>query len=572
MQMQMQWKILQPNPDLVREIQHHLQCHPVTAKVLANRQIESADQASSFITQGLESLPSPTLLHGMPNAVERIIQALHANERILIFGDYDADGVTATAVLLNFLKAAGADVFYHLPHRVEEGYGLLPMHIVQLAAPQRVKLIITVDCGSSSLEAITAAQRFGIDVIVTDHHNIDGDQPHSFAFINPKSPKQPAELSELAGVGVSFYLIIALRTALRAIGWWHPANEPNLKAYCDLVAIGTIADMVPLKGVNRTLVRAGLEQINRSPRPGIQALLNVSGIRHTPINSEDIAYRLGPRINAAGRMAHARTAFDLINAPDLDTAFGLAEELNTLNHRRQEAETEIYEHIIAHIDSRPDLAKRKSLLLAGTGWHEGVLGIVATKLTARYHRPVAVVSIKDELAKGSGRSVAQVDLYAALTKCRHLLEKYGGHKLAAGFSLRTQNIGLLQKAFEEAVNEILQPDDLCPQIDIDSEINLSEISPQLLDELEKLAPFGNGNPPPLFMARDVRVTSAFIVGRNHRRMALCHPNQNSPPINAIQFNLTPDSPRATSFDRLAFRLQWNRYKGDREIQMIVEGS
>lgn len=572
MQMQMHWKILQPDRDLVKEIQDHLRCHPVTAAVLANRQIDSAAQAYSFINQGLESLPAPNRLSGIPAAVDRIIQALRSNEKILVFGDYDADGVTATALLFNFLKAAGADVFYHLPHRVGEGYGLLPIHIAQLAAPQRVKLIITVDCGSSSIEAVNAAKRFGIDVIVTDHHNFDCPLPDVCAFINPKAPGEPSELNELAGVGVAFYLVIALRAALRTIGWWQQIPEPNLKAYCDLVAIGTVADMVPLRGINRMLIRAGLQQINRTPRPGIQALLSATGIRHSPINSEDIAYRLGPRINAAGRMAHAKTAFDLINATTLDIAFGLAEELNVLNHRRQEAENEIYQHIITHIDSRPDLAEQKSLVLAGTGWHEGVLGIVATKLIARYHRPVAVVSIKDEMAKGSGRSVSQVDLYAVLGNCSHLLEKFGGHKLAAGFSLRTKNIGLLQRAFEAAVRELLQNDDLRPQIKIDSEIDLSEISPQLLNELEGLAPFGNGNPPPLFMAKDVRVTSAAIVGRNHRRMALCQPNQATPPISAIQFNLPPDSPRANCFDRLAFRLQWNRYKGDREIQMVVEAS
>lgn len=570
--MQMQWKILQPDRALVQEIQQRLQCHPITATVLANRQIDSAQHATLFIQQGLDALPSPNLLSAMPAAVERIIHALRRNEKILVFGDYDADGVTATAVLYNFLKAAGADAFYHLPHRVDEGYGLLPLHIAQLAVPERAGLIITVDCGSSSIDAVAAAQRFGIDVIVTDHHNFDGQLPGAHAIINPKMEHQPAELSELAGVGVAFYLVIALRAALRAQGWWCDRPEPNLKTYCELVAIGTIADMVPLKGVNRVLTRAGLEQINRAPRPGIQALLSASGIRHTPITAEDIAYRLGPRINAAGRMAHAKIAFDLINAPTLDIALALADDLNVLNHRRQDAEIAIYDHIIKHIDSRPELSSQKSLLLAGTGWHEGVLGIVATKLIARYHRPVAVVSVKDDMAKGSGRSVPQVDLYAALGRCEHLLEKYGGHRLAAGFSLRTKNIGLLQTAFEEAVAEMIKNTDMSPQLEIDSELDLEQISAQLMDELESLSPFGNGNPPPIFMARDVRVTTAAIVGRNHRRMVLCQPNQGTPPISAIQFNLAPDSPRAHSFERLAFRLQWNRYRGDREIQMVVEAS
>ncbi|RJQ78572.1 MAG: single-stranded-DNA-specific exonuclease RecJ, partial [Desulfobacteraceae bacterium] len=424
--MQLQWKILQPDRNLVREIQQGLQCHPLTAAILANRNIASSHQAVHFMQPGLENLPAPTALKGIQKAAERIVRALRLQEKIMVFGDYDADGITATAVMFNFLKAAGADVFYHLPHRVEEGYGLLPMHIMQLGVPQRVGLIITVDCGSSSFDAVAAAKRFGIDVIVTDHHNINGGGlPEAHAVINPKMADQPTEFSDLAGVGVAFYLVIALRAALRAQGWWQDRPEPNLKSYCDLVAIGTIADMVSLKGVNRILARAGLDQINTDPRPGVKALLNACGVRHTPINAEDISFRLGPRINAAGRVAHPRIAFDLLNAPCLEAARPLAEDLNVLNSRRQETENEIFQQIIGSLEKRRDWSTRNSLLLAGCDWHEGVLGIVAAKLAARYHRPVMVVSAREGMAKGSARSVPQVDLYAALAQCAHLLEKYG---------------------------------------------------------------------------------------------------------------------------------------------------
>jgi single-stranded-DNA-specific exonuclease len=568
--MQMQWKILQPDPERVLDIQRALQCHHITATILANRCIGAIDQVTRFMQPSLENLPAPTLLKGVQRAAERIAAALSKKEKIMIFGDYDADGITATAVLFNFLKAAGGDLFYHLPHRLEEGYGLQPMHIMQLAVPQRVNLIITVDCGSSSFEAVAAARRFGIDVIVTDHHNIDGHLPDAHTIVNPKMAGQPAELADLAGVGVAFYLAIALRTVLRAQGWWQNRPEPNLKGYCDLVAIGTVADMVSLQGVNRVLTRVGLECINKGPRPGIQALLNAAGIRHTPITAEDISFRIGPRINAAGRVAHAKIAFDLLNASSLASAQPLAEDLNALNIRRQATENDIYKHIIKNIENRPASLTCKSLLLAGSEWHEGVLGIVAAKLVARYHRPVVVLSARDGMAKGSARSIPQLDLHSALTRCEHLLERFGGHRMAAGLTVRTENIGKLQTALEAAVTDMLQDQPSGPQIDIDSEIALGQISAQLIDELELLSPFGTDNPAPLFMAREVKVTTAAIVGRTHRRMVLCQPDSCTPPVAAIHFNIEPDCPRLDAFARLAFRVQWNRYKGNKEIQLVVE--
>lgn len=568
--MQMQWKILQPDRDLVREIQQHLQCHPITATVLANRQIGSIDDAKQFLQPGLDKLPSPDLLIGLKKAVARIIKALRDREKIMIFGDYDADGITATVVLFKFLSAAGADVFYHLPHRVKEGYGLQPMHIAQLAAPRHTGLIITVDNGSSSFDAVAAAKRFGVEIIVTDHHNVDGGIPDAFSVVNPKMTGQPLELADLAGVGVAFYLVIALRSALRALGWWQDRSEPNLKAYCDLVAIGTVADMVSLKGVNRVLTRAGLEQIANAPRPGVRALMGACGIRQGAANSEDIAFKLGPRINAAGRMAHAQIAFDLLNAADIETATPLAQDLNLLNQRRQETELDIYQYIVDNVDRWPDFSRRKTLVLAGTDWHPGVLGVVAAKLTARYHRPAIVLSVQDGVVKGSGRSVPHLDLYTALERCASLLTSFGGHRMAAGLSLQTENIGRLQTTFESVVAEMRDGRQAPPELEIDCEINLDQVSGQLLDELERLSPFGMDNPQPIFAARDVRVLKAAIVGQRHRWMQVCQPHQSTAPMTAIQFNIEPDAPRAGSFERLAFRLQWNRYKSRKEMQLVVE--
>jgi single-stranded-DNA-specific exonuclease len=567
--MNLKWEILQPNMTLVQKISDQLGCHPITAKVLANRKITTPAQASDFFQPSLEVLPSPMNLKGMEAATKRIQAALEHQERILVFGDYDADGVTATALLVDFLTCAGAKVYAHIPHRIEEGYGLQPKHINQLAAPQRIGLIITVDCGSSSHEAVKAAKRFGIDVIITDHHNIDAP-PDALAVINPKLPGEPDNLASLAGVGVAFYLVIGLRMVLRESGWWRAHPEPNLRVLSDLVALGTIADMVPLTGVNRALVKTGLKQINQSVRPGIEALRAACKIPQGSIGSEDIAFRLAPRINAAGRIAHAHVAYDLLSAPTLHAAQELAEALDHFNQRRQSIEQQIFDQIVRRIESRSDLLDRKTLLLADEGWHQGVLGIVASKLTARYHRPVILVAVHDGVGKGSGRSVPELNLFSALMECSHLLVKFGGHRLAAGLTVQAEDIRKLQAAFEEAVRKLMPNHDGAPKLEIDSEIQFSQIGPQLLNELEDLEPYGTDNPPPVFFARDVYVTSAAMLGGRHRRMSLCQAAGDSPAIDAIHFNLPQDTPKAGSFERLAFRMQWNRYRGEKRIQLVIE--
>jgi single-stranded-DNA-specific exonuclease len=567
--MHLRWEILQPNMTLVQKISDHLGCHPITAKVLANRNITTPAQASDFFQPSLGILPSPMNLNGMEKATMRICAALERKERIMVFGDYDADGVTATTLLVDFLTHAGAKVYAHIPHRIEEGYGLQPKHINQLAAPQRIELIITVDCGSSSHEAVKAAKRFGIDVIITDHHNIDAP-PEALAVINPKLPGEPENLTSLAGVGVAYYLVIGLRMVLREYGWWKTCREPNLMASSDLVALGTIADMVPLTGVNRALVKTGLKQMNTSSRPGIEALRAVCKIHYGSIGSEDIAFRLAPRINAAGRIAHANVAYDLLSSPTLQAAQELAEVLDQLNHRRQNIEQQIFNQIVRRIESRQDLLQGKTLLLADEGWHPGVLGIVASKLTTLYHLPVILIGVHDGIGKGSGRSVPELNLFSALVECSHLLEKFGGHRLAAGLTVQAANIRKLQSAFEEAVDKLVPDQDAAPRLEIDSEIRFSQIGPRLMDELESLEPYGTDNPPPVFLARNVHVTSAAMLGGRHRRMSLCQAADDSPAIDAIHFNLPQDAPRAGCYERLAFRMQWNRFRGEKHIQLVIE--
>ena len=567
--MQMQWKILQPDPAKVQAIQEHLNCHAITATVLANRNIATPPQADQFLQPSLDALPDPMGLHGMESATVRILSAMQRREKILVFGDYDADGVTATALLSNFLQSAGADVTVHIPHRIDEGYGLQARHINQLAAPQKIGLIITVDNGSSSHAAVNAAKRFGIDVVITDHHNFE-TLPDAQAVINPKIAGQPQDLAGLAGVGVAFYLAIGLRMALRDAGWWNKHPEPRLIDLCDLVAIGTIADMVPLTGANRILTKAGLKQINIDPRPGISSLCRVCHLHLGSISSEDIAFRMAPRINAAGRISHAARALKLLTTDKPERAQALAETLGHLNQKRQEIEREIFDGITRRMDSRDDLLKHKSILLADERWHSGVLGIVAAKLVARYHRPVVLLAVENGMGKGSGRSVPELDLFGALTQCESLLVQFGGHRLAAGLTVRSENIRELQSAFEASVRAMAAPLEQGPQLEIDSIIQFDQIGPRLLNELKDLEPFGSDNPPPIFAAREVHVASAAIVGKYHRRMSLWQTVDEGNRIEAIHFNLTPETPRADRFERLAFRLQWNQYRGKKRVQIVVE--
>jgi len=569
--MKKHWHMLQPDPLVVEKLARELKCHPLTAVVLANRNLLTASDADGFLTVSLNNLRPASSMIDMDTAVRRIYAAITSRQKILIFGDYDVDGVTSTVILLDFLRHCGADVSYYIPHRINEGYGILPQHILHFMRSGRYNLIITADCGSASHQAAEAAKRFGIDMIITDHHNIGVDRPPALAVINPKRSDCSSGLQNLSGVGVAFYLLICLRAYLRQKGFWQERQEPNLKNYCDLVALGTIADMVPLIRENRILCKTGLELILAGRRPGLSALLKVSGIRNDVLDADDIAFRLAPRLNAAGRLDHASRAVDLLTASDVTSAAQAAQTLDLLNRKRQELEQAILTDIQGFLDRHPALLQRSSLVLSREGWHAGVLGIVASRLMVAHYRPVILIATEAGLGKGSARSVPGIDLYAALAACKPHLETFGGHSMAAGVKIREENIADFQAAFEDAVREVSQPEDLIPQLKIDSELDFTAISPELIDEMESLVPFGAGNPEPLFIASDVQVASSKIVGKNHRRMILRQSFARSvPPLQAIQFNVEDRTVRQTRFEKMVFRLRWNRWNGKKTPQIIVE--
>ena len=569
--MDKKWQILQPNADAVKKLSDDLHCHPVIAIVLSNRNLTSARQVSNFMTPSLSKIRPPYAIKDMEVAVKRIYRAITENEKILIFGDYDADGITAAAVLLDFFRTIGARASDYIPHRIAEGYSLQVHHIREQALPNGIQLIITADCGSGSHDAIIKARNAGIDVIVTDHHSISENIPPAVAVINPKRHDCSAGMEMLAGVGVAFVLIICLRKYLREQNFWEHRPEPNLKNLCDLVALGTIGDMVPLVEENRIFSKTGLNLIHSALRPGISALREVAGISDQRLDAADVAFKLVPRLNAAGRMDHASIALKLLMADNIATARQLAQSLNGLNDRRQEQEKAVLNDILSDFQHHPERLKKRTLVCWDSKWHQGVLGIVASRITERYFRPAALVALKGNLGKGSARSIPGLDLFSALQSCQHCLEDFGGHSMAAGLTIRSDKLREFQDSFEKAVTQMTCPEDWIPKLIIDAKIEFADITENLIDEIEKLSPFGSGNPEPLFAAQNVKVVSSKTVGRNHRKMMLIQDNTPDPKaISAIRFNATGPLQTQTSFDRIAFRLRWNRWNNNKSIQLIVE--
>ena len=568
--MQPRWIIQAPSPELVSQLASALGCNPIIATLLANRGITNAIQANAFIHPSLHDLRPPDGLRGIQKAVKRIYRAIVSDETILIFGDYDVDGVTSTAILYEFLVNTGADVHCYIPHRIEEGYSLQVQHIDDLAKPKGVSLIVTADCGSSSHEAIQAAHEAGIDVIVTDHHEIPELPSDALATINPKRSDCPSGLDMLAGVGVAFYLLVALRKYMREKRFWNGRPEPNLKSLCDLVALGTVADMVPLKGANRIITHHGLSVIKKGVRPGLTALIKASGLVGKSLDTDMLAFYIAPRINAAGRMDHAQLALNLLTQSSVTTAAPIARDMQSLNAARQNTERAILEEIQTQIDNHPKQLDNHALVLAQVGWHPGVLGIVASRLARQYHRPTVLITIDGDVGYGSGRSVPGLNLYAALDACESHLLRFGGHAMAAGLRIQKDKISAFRDALDVSVQSQSANVDLTPVITIDSELDFGAINGSLLDAIESLQPFGTENPKPLFMAHKVKVCSSQFVGGAHRRMVL---SQASSPckarFEAIQFNIDTNAILPDYFDRIAFELQWNRWNGKAKPQLVI---
>jgi single-stranded-DNA-specific exonuclease len=516
----MEWNIIPFDLNRAESLAKALDLPSLVAQLLINRGLFQADQARDFLSPSLHQLPDPALMKDMDKAVNRILKAIQQGERIAVFGDYDADGVTATAVLLYLLKPISPDILFYIPHRVHEGYGLSIPGMTRLKE-QGVSLILTVDCGISNHLELEWARDKGLDVIVTDHHQISKKGiPPAVAVLNPKQEGCNFPFKELAGVGVAFYLMIALRQALDLQGFFHN-GKPNLRAYLDLVAIGTVADVVPLLGVNRILVREGLEVMTRNPQVGLAALKEVCGILpERTLSAFDVAFRLAPRINALGRVKEAEGGVHLLTTDDVRAAGELAQLMNQENGRRQAMEQMMLKEIEELLQTRGEMEQKKSLVLGSETWHRGILGLVASRLVERLSKPVFLFALEGDTAHGSGRSVEGFHLFNGLEILEEHLLGFGGHAAAAGVTLRIKDLPSFEQALEALVKNSVSESAFLPSLTIEGDIDFPELLKEIPPFLPQLGPFGSKNPEPLLATRNVRVKSLRPVGKGHLRLRL----------------------------------------------------
>ncbi|WP_238653420.1 single-stranded-DNA-specific exonuclease RecJ [Paenibacillus piscarius] len=555
------WQSPAADPGKIRELARSLSISPLLSSLLVQRGMDTAEKALVFMDGGAEDRHDPFLLSGMAEAVPRIRRALEEEEHILVYGDYDADGVSSTALMIYLLRHLGASFDIYIPHRSNEGYGL-HNHALDWALQQGVSLVITVDTGISAYHQIAYASTLGIDVIVTDHHEPPELLPEAYALINPKLPHCAYPFKGLAGVGVAYKLAEALLGSSVPEEW------------CEIAAIGTVADLMPLVGENRSLVRRGLSSMRHSRFPGVRALLAVSGITMNTVSAINIAFGMAPRINASGRLDHAGRAVTLLTTDTAEEAEQLAAELDLLNKERQLVVERIVQEATAKLEERisrsglPDI-----IVLADQGWNVGVVGIVASKLLERYYRPVIILDIHPDtgMCKGSARSIPGLDIYAALSSCAELMDHFGGHPAAAGMSLPHERL----EAFDEALNayaaDVLTPEDFVAVTAADGEVSIADLTLQAALELERLAPFGMANPLPRFILRGAAVKETRRMGQESKHLKLVL-QQGRLQIEAVAFGKGPLAdllPAGTEVDVLA-ELSVNEWNGSRKPQLMLQ--
>lgn len=559
------WQPREYDPTAAQALVAALGVSPVTARLLCIRGLGDLDEARRFLTPSLADLHDPFLLTGMREAVDRIEAAIARHERIAIHGDYDVDGVTSTVILRRVLELLGADVVHFIPERLRDGYGLQPASLDRLHA-EGARLVISVDCGIRGVEAAQRARSLGVDLVITDHHEPDVELPQAFAVINPKRIDCRYPDKHLAGVGVALKLVQALCMRADRVAW--------LPAFVKVAAIGTLADVVPLTGENRVIAKLGLGMLSKGPhKVGLRALLDVCGLTGKAIDSYHIGFVLAPRVNAAGRMSSPDIAARLLLASDesmADEARALAETLNGENLKRQQEEAEIVAQARKAVDTDLEVGSRTVIVVCGEGWHRGVIGIVASKLVDAYHRPAIVLSSDGSVAHGSCRSIPSFDMLAALESCADAMSKFGGHKQAAGLTMDTTRIRELRSRINDYADARLEPDDLRPRLWIDGPLTFRAISPQVMSELAVLAPFGAGNPRPLFSAHGVEVVDGpRRIKERHLKMSF---RQDGRVMRGIAWRASEReefvAEHRTGVD-LAFSVEEDTWNGERYLQLSV---
>lgn len=523
-----------PSSDTVGRLAKEINVPEPIAKVLILRGIDSYDTAKAYFRPTLDQLHDPFLLSDMVKATARIIKALQSHERILIFGDYDVDGTNGASMLYLFFRELGADVSCYVPDRIKEGYGVSRPGIDKAHA-DKVNLFISIDCGITAVDQVAYARTLGIDVIICDHHEPGPVLPNAIAVLDPIKVGDPYPFKYLSGCGVGFKLIQGLAQKL--------GKEAIIPSYLDFVTLASTADIVPLTGENRILVRHGLEVLNKSPRPGIKALIDSANLKVGGISSGNIVFVLAPRINAVGRLGDAMRAVELMISTDPEEAAKLAQVLEEENVNRRKIDEDTFVEAQQLADALLDLEGDPALVLHQDDWHPGVIGIVASRMVERYYKPSIMLATVDGVAKGSARSVSGFDIYKALLKCKDQIIQFGGHKYAAGLTVELSRLDEFRTAFNDAVRELMSQDLKNPELYIDTEISLSDVTPRFARILDEFAPFGPGNMRPTFVARGLEVVGApRVVGKNHLRFKV---RQNGYILDAIGFGLGHLLPRLT---------------------------
>ncbi|MBS5936103.1 MAG: single-stranded-DNA-specific exonuclease RecJ [Veillonella sp.] len=557
--MQKRWSIEPDHSQEEVQLAAELKVSPIVAKLLINRGLGDPHKARQFLAADMESLLSPWDLKGMREAVACVTKIMEEGGSIVVYGDYDVDGITATSVVYRFLKRCGASVSYYIPERQSEGYGLNLEALEGLIA-KGADLVITVDCGISSYDIVEAV-RDRLALVITDHHEAPALIPRAVAVVDHKQPNCPYPDKNLAGVGVAYKLCQAI---------WQERTGEVYQADLDIVALGTVADVVPLVGENRILVKAGLSKMQLQPNRGMEALIDVAGLKDRKITAGHIGYTLAPRLNAAGRVAHATRAVELLTTPSQEEAYEIAEGLQETNLERQALERDIHEM------ARQDVLKQGPdadyvVVVGGQDWHPGVIGIVASRLVEEFYKPTLVISIKDGIGKGSCRSIDNCNIYEALQSAEDLLIQFGGHQAAAGFSIKEDKIPALRERLAQYCKEHLAETDYLPIVDIDSQVAIDDIDVPLIEEIETLEPYGMANPTPVLALEEATISDLFLMGQQKKHAKVLLEREDST-IDAIAWN-RPDL-HASFFPgdrvKVAFTVQKNEWNGHVSPQLMIQ--
>ena len=552
------WQIYETDSQKVQELIDKYNLNLLLATILVNRNILETENLEKFLKPTRNDFHDPFLMPDMKIAVERILKAIENKEKIIIYGDYDADGITSITVLKSFFKDIGVDVFSYIPNRLEEGYGLNKPAVKKIV-DDKYNLMITVDCGISAIEEIDYANSLGIETIVTDHHEVGEKLPNALAIVDAKRKDNMYPCRDLAGVGVVFKLIQALSIKLNL-------KEESYLKYLDIVCIGTISDIVPLVDENRVIAKLGLMLVNQTKNLGLKSLLMSSGYKK--IDSTTISFGVAPRINACGRMGHAEEALKLFLSNNLNEVQELTKKLNDYNVKRQDIEKRIYEEAVKQIEER-NLNKNNTIIVAGENWHHGVIGIVASKITEMYFKPSILLCNEGNESKGSGRSIPGFDLHDALMKCLDHIEKFGGHSMAIGITIKKSELEQFSQSLENVAKEE-HTEEIVPIVQIDAKISLSDINKEMVESLNQLEPFGEGNKMPIFVIKNLKIDSirALTEGK-HLKLTLREGNNM---VNAIGFNMGSLAEEYKIGDKIdvAGMLEINSFNGVDSVQINLK--